>query len=212
MTNWTGGTVADGIDAVATFTNAPVASVPGISLDGNITLGKILFSNDISSSDMSLVSGSSSSNTLTFATSDGTAPMIEVPFATNRLLNLGGTAVLKISGTQGLVFRSAPQTGTFTGRSKSASGTFTFLNNKNNPVLLEYSIQFTGEATPRTERVVRAVPGKALGYALFNLQERGSLFIGHGVEAGSKIYCCATCAKHDGVQGLTDRLQLSHTA
>jgi GTP-binding protein len=26
------------------------------------------------------------------------------------------------------------------------------------------------------------VRGKALGYALFNLQERGSLFIGHGVE------------------------------
>ena len=53
-------------------------------------------------------------------------------------------------------------TGTFKGRSKSATGTFTFLNNKNNPVLLEYSIQFTGEATPRTERIVRAVPGKAL--------------------------------------------------
>lgn len=53
-------------------------------------------------------------------------------------------------------------TGTFQGRSKSAKGTFTFLNNKNNPVLLEYSIQFTGESVPRTERVVRAVPGKAL--------------------------------------------------
>ena len=53
-------------------------------------------------------------------------------------------------------------TGTFKGKTKSATGTFTFLNNKNNPVLLEYSIQFTGEATPRTERVVRAVPGKAL--------------------------------------------------
>jgi GTP-binding protein len=26
------------------------------------------------------------------------------------------------------------------------------------------------------------VRGKALGYALFNLQERGALFIGHGVE------------------------------
>jgi outer membrane protein OmpA-like peptidoglycan-associated protein len=53
-------------------------------------------------------------------------------------------------------------TGSFKGRSKSATGTFTFLNNKNNPILLEYSVQFTGEATPRTERVVRAVPGKAL--------------------------------------------------
>lgn len=40
----------------------------------------------------------------------------------------------------------------------------------------------------------------------------GCRIIGHGVEAGSKIYCCATCAKHDGVQGLTDRLKFSHTA
>jgi GTP-binding protein len=30
--------------------------------------------------------------------------------------------------------------------------------------------------------LVSTVPGKALGYSLFNLQERGSLFIGHGVQ------------------------------
>ena len=30
--------------------------------------------------------------------------------------------------------------------------------------------------------LVSMVQGKALAYALFNLQERGSLFIGHGVE------------------------------
>jgi len=29
--------------------------------------------------------------------------------------------------------------------------------------------------------------------------------IGHGVEAAGKIYCCAHCAKHEGVQGVTDR-------
>ena len=53
-------------------------------------------------------------------------------------------------------------TGTFKSRGKSASGTFTFLNNKNNPILLEYNISFTGEKVPRTERVVRAVPGKSM--------------------------------------------------
>lgn len=53
-------------------------------------------------------------------------------------------------------------TGSFKGRGKTASGTFTFLNNKNNPILLEYSINFSGEKVPRTERVVRAVPGAAL--------------------------------------------------
>ena len=34
----------------------------------------------------------------------------------------------------------------------------------------------------RNGALVSTVAGKALAYALFNLQERGSLFIGHGVE------------------------------
>jgi hypothetical protein len=29
------------------------------------------------------------------------------------------------------------------------------------------------------------------------------MIIGHGVETGGKIYCCASCAKHQG--GLKDR-------
>jgi hypothetical protein len=29
--------------------------------------------------------------------------------------------------------------------------------------------------------------------------------IGHGVEARGRIYCCAHCAKHEGVSGLADR-------
>ncbi|WP_421693517.1 OmpA family protein [Aestuariivirga sp.] len=65
-------------------------------------------------------------------------------------------------GNQVVQVPAITATGQFKGRSKSASGTFTFLNNKNNPVLLEYSINFSGEAVPRTERVVRAVPGAAL--------------------------------------------------
>lgn len=30
--------------------------------------------------------------------------------------------------------------------------------------------------------------------------------IGHGVQAGDKIYCCAHCAQHEGEQGLKDRV------
>jgi hypothetical protein len=30
--------------------------------------------------------------------------------------------------------------------------------------------------------------------------------IGHGAEAGGKIYCCANCAKASGVRGLDDRV------
>ena len=29
--------------------------------------------------------------------------------------------------------------------------------------------------------------------------------IGHGVETGGKMYCCAHCAKESGAEGLADR-------
>lgn len=29
--------------------------------------------------------------------------------------------------------------------------------------------------------------------------------IGHGVEAGNKVFCCAHCARHEGVDSLSDR-------
>ena len=29
--------------------------------------------------------------------------------------------------------------------------------------------------------------------------------IGHGVEAGGKVYCCAHCAKQEGAAGISDR-------
>jgi hypothetical protein len=32
----------------------------------------------------------------------------------------------------------------------------------------------------------------------------GCKVIGHGVEQGSTVYCCASCARHAGVKGLTD--------
>lgn len=37
----------------------------------------------------------------------------------------------------------------------------------------------------------------------------GCRIIGHGVEVGSRMYCCASCAKHDGVDGLKDRIKAS---
>jgi GTP-binding protein len=46
-----------------------------------------------------------------------------------------------------------------------------------------YAPRAKGEIGQRVNgALVSMVRGKALGYALFNLQERGSLFIGHGVE------------------------------
>lgn len=33
----------------------------------------------------------------------------------------------------------------------------------------------------------------------------GCRIIGHGVEAGGKVYCCAHCARHAGEKALRDR-------
>lgn len=33
----------------------------------------------------------------------------------------------------------------------------------------------------------------------------GCKVIGHGVEHDGAVYCCASCASHDGVTGLKDR-------
>ncbi|GEO95179.1 hypothetical protein [Kocuria turfanensis] len=34
----------------------------------------------------------------------------------------------------------------------------------------------------------------------------GCRILGHGVEAGGTVYCCAHCAEHSGVTGLSDRV------
>jgi hypothetical protein len=34
----------------------------------------------------------------------------------------------------------------------------------------------------------------------------GCRIIGHGVEANGRIFCCASCAEHEGVTGLSDRV------
>jgi outer membrane protein OmpA-like peptidoglycan-associated protein len=51
-------------------------------------------------------------------------------------------------------------TGSFQQGQKKASGEFYFLDNRNNPLLLQYTIQFTGEKSPRTERIVRVDVGE----------------------------------------------------
>ena len=35
---------------------------------------------------------------------------------------------------------------------------------------------------------------------------RGCRIIGHGIEAGDKFFCCASCARHAGVQAAVDHV------
>jgi outer membrane protein OmpA-like peptidoglycan-associated protein len=50
----------------------------------------------------------------------------------------------------------------FTGAgNKSGTGDFFFLDNKNNPMMIQSTIQFSFEKNPRTERIVRVAAGGA---------------------------------------------------
>ncbi len=33
----------------------------------------------------------------------------------------------------------------------------------------------------------------------------GCRIVGHGIEAGNQMYCCASCARQSGVQNVADR-------
>ncbi|MEO6867742.1 MAG: hypothetical protein ABI200_06950 [Gaiellales bacterium] len=37
----------------------------------------------------------------------------------------------------------------------------------------------------------------------------GIRVIGHGVQAGTSIYCCGSCARHDGIEGIVDRVPVT---
>ena len=53
-------------------------------------------------------------------------------------------------------------TGQFSGGKKQAQGDLYFLDNRNNPLLIEYSLNFKGEKTPRHERIVLVTPGAGM--------------------------------------------------
>lgn len=65
--------------------------------------------------------------------------------------------------------------GSFRDGRRRAEGSLIFLANRNNPVLLQYSLQFTSEKTPRTERIVVVTPGagelSAMEQALATIRE-----------------------------------------
>jgi outer membrane protein OmpA-like peptidoglycan-associated protein len=57
--------------------------------------------------------------------------------------------------------------GTFTGDgNKSGTGDFYFLDNKNNPLMIQSAIQFNWENQPRTEAIVRVTAGASMRSAM----------------------------------------------
>ena len=57
--------------------------------------------------------------------------------------------------------------GTFTGAgNRSGTGDFYFLDNKNNPMMIQSTIRFSFENNPRTERIVRVAAGASMRSAM----------------------------------------------
>jgi outer membrane protein OmpA-like peptidoglycan-associated protein len=56
--------------------------------------------------------------------------------------------------------------GSFKGGNKSGSGEFYFLDNKNNPMMLQSTLQFSWEKVPRSEKIVRVAAGASMKSAM----------------------------------------------
>lgn len=91
--NWNGGTIAGGVDAVATLQAPLPAALLNINLDVDVTLGGITFESPGASTATGWTIGSTGGHTLTLATSTANAP----------ILNVRGTQTIsaQILGTQG---------------------------------------------------------------------------------------------------------------
>ena len=100
--NWSGGTIAAGADAIADISTLNITAARAISLDGNRTVGSLIFRDATTvSHDWSLVTGTG--GTLNLDVTAGT-PSIQV-------LNRTATISAVLAGNDGLTVSSAP-TGT----------------------------------------------------------------------------------------------------
>ncbi len=95
-TNWSGGTVASGIDAVADFSTLDLTAARTVSLGANFTVGSLLFSdtNTTTAFNWTLAAGTPA-GVLTLATSTG------VP--TINIINQTTTISAVLAGTQGFI-------------------------------------------------------------------------------------------------------------
>ena len=72
-------------------------------------------------------------------------------------------------------------TGSFQSGKQNARGDFWFLDNRNNPMLLQYSVQFAGENVPRSERYVRVNVGAAERGKLEQTLAARDAYVTHGI-------------------------------
>jgi autotransporter-associated beta strand protein len=124
-TNWSGGLVADGVDAIADFSTLDIAANRTVNLGASRSIGTLIFGDaTTASNNWALANGSGGPWTLTLATSSG-APVIQVVNQTTTITALlGGTQGFTKSGAGALTLNNASNT--LSGGISLAAGTLNF--------------------------------------------------------------------------------------
>ena len=141
-TNWSGGLVADGVDAIADFSTLDIAANRTVNLGASRSIGTMIFGDaTTASNNWALANGTSGPWTLTLATSSG-APVIQV-------VNQTATITALLGGTQGFIKSGAGAvtlnnpSNTLSGGISLAAGTLNFTSGS----LGSNLVTFTANAT-----------------------------------------------------------------
>ena len=124
-TNWSGGLVADGVDAIADFSTLDIATNRTVNLGASRSIGTLIFGDaTTASNNWALANGSGGPWTLTLATSSST-PVIQIVNQTTTITALlGGTQGFTKSGAGALTLNNASNT--LSGGISLAAGTLNF--------------------------------------------------------------------------------------
>lgn len=124
-TNWSGGSIADSVDAIADFSTLDIAANRTVNLGASRSIGTLIFGDATTPSNTwALANGAGGPWTLTLATSSG-APVIQVVNQTTTITALlGGTQGFTKSGAGALTLNNAANT--LSGGISLAGGTVNF--------------------------------------------------------------------------------------
>jgi endo-1,4-beta-xylanase len=192
---WSGGTIANGIGSTASFTGVDIAADQTITLNGNRTIGNIVFADASTSSHNLTISGA---NTLTLDV-DSAAPSINVTQA-DRTLTVSGV-VAGNEGLQkaGLGTLALSADNTYSGTTTVSAGTLRLEGNAFSTTARDYSISSgavldraagqvpTGTTTISGDGTFR-ISGEGLGAGSDGRDLNLSMGVGGLIDIQSSIY------------------------
>ena len=140
--NWSGNTIADGVDAIADFSTLDIAANRTVNLGASRSIGMLIFGDATTpTNNWALANGTGGPWTLTLATSSG-APVIQVVNQTTTISALlGGTQGFTKSGSGALTLNNAANT--LSGGIALTAGTLSFTSGSLGTNL----VTFTANAT-----------------------------------------------------------------